>query len=172
MTGKVLKRRRRGLDLTGLTDEQFNARFWSKIRPVDGGCWEWDAHRNNRGYGQFTVRKGVFYTAHVVSYALTHGPIPAGMSICHRCDNPPCVRPDHLFIGTQSDNMLDMFAKGRAARSCGIDRYNAVLSEEDVRAIRRPERYRGLIKDLATQYGISTTTVRAIRTGRKWRHVS
>lgn len=165
-------RRWRGLDLQGRTDERFNARFWAKVQPADNGCWEWTAHRNNRGYGQFTVSNGVFYTAHAVSYAITHGPIPPGMSICHRCDNPPCVRPDHLFLGTQSDNALDMFAKGRATRSKGVERYNAVLSEEDVRHIKGAARYWGVVKDLSKEYGVSTTTIRKIRDGRKWSHVS
>lgn len=172
MTQGLLIRPRRGLDLTGCTDEQFNARFWSKVRPTPTGCWEWTAYRNNHGYGQFTVRKGVFYTAHAVSYAITHGPIQPGMSICHRCDNPPCVRPDHLFIGTQSDNAIDMFSKGRATRSRGVDRANAVLSEDDVRHIKEAATYRGLIKDLASEYGVSTTTIRKIRTGKKWSHIS
>lgn len=163
-------RQRRGLNLAGIVNERFADRFWAKVDPT-GECWEWMAHRNNHGYGQFTVQKGVFYTAHNVSYALTHGPIPAGMNICHRCDNPPCVNPDHLFIGTQSDNAHDMFAKGRAIRTRGTDRHNAVLTEDVVRAIRNAGRYRGLIKDLSSEYGVSTTTIRAVRTGKKWRHV-
>lgn len=165
------QRRRRGLDLTGIADKNFEARFWSKVDQT-GECWEWTAHRQQRGYGQFVVRKGVFYGAHVVSYALTHGPIPPGMSICHRCDNPPCVRPDHLFLGTQSDNAYDMFAKGRATRTRGMERANARLTDGDVRVIRSAPRYWGLIRDLSAHYGVSTTTIRDIRNGQKWRHVA
>jgi hypothetical protein len=164
-------RRRRGLDLTGTADEHFADRFWSKVDPT-GECWEWTAYRNNHGYGQFTVTKGVFYAAHNVSYALTHGPIPAGLSTCHRCDNPPCVNPDHLFLGTQSDNARDMFAKGRAIRSHGVARANARLTDVAVRDIRTAAAYRGLIKNLAERYGVSTTTIRGIRMGKKWRHVA
>jgi hypothetical protein len=160
----------RGLDLTG-TDEKFAARFWSKADRT-GNCWEWTAYRKPGGYGQFTVRKGVFYNAHAVSYALTHGPIPPGMSICHRCDNPPCVNPDHLFLGTQYDNAIDMFAKGRATRSRGTDRANARLTDETVRQIRSAGLYWGLIRDLSEEYGVSTTTIRGIRTRKKWRHVA
>ncbi|MET8278228.1 HNH endonuclease signature motif containing protein [Micromonospora sp. NPDC005174] len=172
MTGVQQRFRRwRGLDLSGRTDERFNGRFWSKVHPVPSGCWEWTAHCNNRGYGQFTVSKGVFYGAHAVSYAITHGPIPAGMSVCHHCDNPPCVRPDHLFLGTQSDNAYDMFAKGRAERARGVDHYYARLTEDDVRAIRRPDKYRGLLKDLAAEYGVSDTHIRRIRARQIWRHL-
>lgn len=161
----------RGLDLTGMASERFADRFWSKVDPT-GHCWEWTAYRKKNGYGQFTLRTGLFVGAHTVSYALTHGPIPAGLSICHRCDNPPCVNPDHLFLGSQRDNTLDMFAKGRATRSRGIERSNARLNEDAVREIRNAPLRHGVVAELARQFGVSDTTIRKIRNGEKWGHVA
>lgn len=162
---------RRGLDLEGLADEQFATRFWSKVDPT-ADCWEWTAHRKSNGYGQFTLRKGTFVGAHTVSYALVHGPISPGMSVCHRCDNPPCVNPDHLFLGTQSDNAIDMFSKGRASRSKGKERANAKLNDHAVREIRAATPHRGLVSVLAVQYGVSSTTIRKVLLGQKWSHVA
>lgn len=163
--------RKRGLDLTSLTDERFADRFWSKVDP-SGDCWEWTAHRKPGGYGQFTVTKGQFHTAHAVSYALTHGPIPPGMVICHRCDNPPCVNPDHLFMGTQVDNALDMFAKGRGNRAVGTANASARLTEDNVRTIRRTPRGPRFLMVLAETYGVSTRTISKIRAHQTWRHVA
>ena len=88
-----------------------DARFWSKVVKADG-CWEWTAYRDPLGYGRLNV-DGVPVLAHRLAYELEHGAIPDGMCILHRCDNPPCVNPDHLWLGTQADNSLDMASKGR-----------------------------------------------------------
>lgn len=88
-------------------------RFWSKVRR-SAGCWEWTASRTKRGYGQFLLTTGRPILAHRMVWVLTHGVIPDGLYVCHKCDNPQCVRPDHLFLGSQGDNMRDMSAKGRA----------------------------------------------------------
>ena len=89
--------------------ETFVSRFWSRVIKTDT-CWIWDSARTAAGYGDFTL-EGQVRTAHRYSWELAHGPIPEGMFICHHCDNPPCVRPDHLFLGTHQDNMDDAKAK-------------------------------------------------------------
>ena len=76
------------------------------------GCWVWTAATNSRGYGHATFDGARTY-AHRIAYTLAYGPIPEGMFVCHRCDNPPCCNPAHLFVGTAADNAQDMAAKGR-----------------------------------------------------------
>jgi hypothetical protein len=88
-------------------------RFMSKVdKRGDDECWEWQAGKNPRGYGQFSF-KGRQKMAHRVIWILTNGPIPAGFFICHKCDNPSCVNPAHLFPGTPLDNTRDCISKGR-----------------------------------------------------------
>lgn len=92
-------------------------RFWSKVEKSDG-CWRWTSTLQ-RGYGQIALcrqgaKRQTRVWAHRVAWELTHGrPVPAGLVICHRCDNPRCVNPDHLFLGTQQDNVRDAIQKGR-----------------------------------------------------------
>lgn len=82
----------------------------------DRGCWGWSGCKDNKGYPQLSSRNGSLGSpekAHRVSYEKEYGEIPEGMNVCHKCDNPECTRPDHLFIGTQKDNMVDCSSKGR-----------------------------------------------------------
>ena len=91
----------------------FERRFWSKVMQSTN-CWLWIGHRNRfNGYGYMRTNEGKHVLAHRASWALSHGDIPAGFSVLHKCDNRLCVRPDHLFLGTQSDNVRDMVEKGR-----------------------------------------------------------
>lgn len=171
MSSQPKAKARRGLDLSG-ADQRFRDRFWSKVSRGNG-CWEWAANRQVAGYGQFTIRDGVPTVAHRVSFALTYGPIPPGGVVCHTCDNPPCVRPDHLFLGTQADNAADMFAKGRQGiRHHGEAKPSARLTEAEVREIRAAPAHFGVLRELSRQYGVSNTTIRKIRTGEKWSHVA
>lgn len=112
------------------------ARFWAKVHKHPGdGCWVWTASVIRSGYGRFGLQGAGARTvgAHRFSFELANGPIPDGMCICHRCDNPKCVRPSHLFLGSFSDNTRDAINKGR--RSCWVGpnnpNYGGVLSRRN-----------------------------------------
>jgi hypothetical protein len=97
-----------------ITDE-LKQRFWKKVRKGDG-CWEWQGVRFCGAYGAVSTGAGAsYYMAHRASFAINYGP-PDGYSVCHLCDNPGCVRPDHLAIGTQSDNGMDASRKKRLGK--------------------------------------------------------
>lgn len=91
-------------------------RYWEKVYR-SSACWEWQAHRSVKGYGDFAIN-GRLFRAHRVSYFLHSGEQPGSLLVCHHCDNPSCVNPAHLFLGTHRDNMRDMTAKGRQSH-CG-----------------------------------------------------
>jgi hypothetical protein len=87
-------------------------RFWSHVNWTDY-CWTWMGAADRDGYGRFHVPRGETDTAHRVAWRLTFGPIPDGLQVLHKCDNPPCVRPDHLYVGTNEDNVRDKVERGR-----------------------------------------------------------
>lgn len=139
-------------------------RFWSRVRKGDG-CWEWTGEVRATGYARIRVN-GREETAHRASWLIHNGPIPAGMVVCHTCDNRICVRPDHLFLGTQAENVADRDAKGRAAR--GERQWKARLTEQDVRYIRASGKtaYR-----LAKDFGMDKSTIQAVLNRESWKHV-
>lgn len=165
-------RRLRGLDLTDV-DDRFRKRFWDKVdqRGADE-CWPWLAYIKPEGYGQFTLRKGVFVTASRVSLGLTIGRALRPEEVaCHRCDNPPCCNPNHLFVGTHFDNSLDCIKKGRARRARGEAQGASKLTEGQVREILAEPNQYGLVRFLARKHGVSDTTIRGIRSRRLWSHL-
>ncbi len=95
------------------TPKPLEERFWAKVRKSDG-CWEWTGAANRQGYGRIALgRASGPRRAHRIAWELTHGPVPDGLWVLHHCDNPPCVRPDHLWLGTRADNARDCRLKGR-----------------------------------------------------------
>lgn len=134
-------------------------RFWPKV-DKSGDCWEWAAARDGCGYGLFR-RSDRVKRAHIVSWEMGNGPVPAGMEVCHGCDNPPCVRPDHLFIGTKSANQIDSSRKGR--------RSNQILSVADVEFIRSSRLTRS---ELAARFGVKPGTIGCVLRREIWGHVA
>lgn len=135
---------------------------WDKVKVgKPNECWPWLGRKGNKGYGVYVV-DGACRKVHRLAYAERVGPIPAGKLVCHSCDNPPCCNPAHLFVGTAADNSADMVAKNRQAMN--LDHGLAKLNEQEVKAIRADRRKTPTI---ASQYGVSASTVYRIKTGRR-----
>lgn len=133
--------------------------FWSWAVKASSGCWEWTRSFNNQGYGQQRVTGGRTLVAHRVAYALHHGAIPGGQQVLHRCDNPKCVNPDHLFLGTQSDNIRDAVSKGRHRRGDGpASRFTASEVAEILAAT-------GSQRELAKRFGVAQNVIGRIKRG-------
>lgn len=155
------------------------ALFWSKVdrngptpdhRQELGSCWIWTAATNDRGYGTCQIVKGQ-QLAHRAAWVLENGSLTDGDCILHRCDNPPCVRPDHLFIGDVPINNADRHAKERDGR--GEKDRHAKLTEAIVRDIRARGRLPWAdIVELALEHGVSNMTIWSVSTGRSWKHVA
>lgn len=153
--------------MTSKYDSKTIARFWSKV-DKSGDCWEWAAGRGSFGYGRFRALGKTDY-AHRVSYGLEYGEIPDGMCVLHKCDNPPCVNPAHIFLGTKADNMADRDAKGRNVK--GGNHGQSKLTEEDIPRIRDMLRMGCTQADIAGWFGVHQVTISKINTGYKWSHV-
>lgn len=137
-------------------------RFWAKV-DKSSKCWLWTGG-TTRGYGTFFV--GIHeraVPAHRVSWQLANGPIPDGLWVLHECDTPLCVRPDHLFLGTQTDNMQDAAAKGR------VRNQSTKLTAEDVRTIRSRYATGGVFQhELAAEFGVGQTQISRIIRLKRW----
>jgi hypothetical protein len=153
----------------GITQEE---RFWSKVNIcLEDECWEWVGGKSKRGYGSFKMT-GWAIPAHRYSYFLSTGHIPTEKEcVCHKCDNPPCVNPKHLFLGTQFDNMRDMVEKGRNSDTRGSKNPRAKLSEEDVEKIRKLWDEGISPKNLSEIFNTSKGTINQIVGGNTWRHI-
>ena len=145
-------------------------------------CIEYEGKRNRNGYG-VSYKQGKPVGAHRVAWEQANGPIPDGMHVLHRCDNPACIRIDHLFLGSHADNMADRNAKGRQARQPGESNGRARLTNKQVaeihtaytnqfekvpRGTRNSWVWRSNAPELAAQYGVSVGTIKSIVTGKRW----
>ena len=159
---------RRPVSSTASLAERLAHAGWTQVVRVSelGPCWEWGGNRTPKGYGQCSVGHRRTRGAHRVSYEVNIGPLVPGMVVCHRCDNPPCINPAHLFQGTHSDNFRDMQAKGRQNYASGQRHGIAKLTDEQVHAIR--ELAAGGIRygELALLYGVTSSNIGKIVRGR------
>ena len=146
---------------------ELEKRFWDKVLKTSG-CWFWMAGKFKQGYGSFYF-KGHHVKAHRIAWELTYGAISEGKKVCHHCDNPFCVNPEHLFMGTQRDNIRDMMAKGRSptvgASQVGENNRNAKLTKEDALIIRKSS---VPCKVLAGLYSVSLSQIYNIRNDYRW----
>ncbi len=146
----------------------FQDRFWAKVRKT-AGCWEWTAS-TNEGYGQIGGIDGRPQFAHRASWRIHFGEIPTELCVLHRCDNRPCVRPDHLFLGTKGDNNRDAAMKGRVVR--GARQWMAKLTDDKAREIYKLRREGRSLKSLAADFSVSQTTISLVARGKRWKHVN
>jgi hypothetical protein len=142
-------------------EKPIEERFWKKVQKCSPDeCWNWFGAKKEFGYGIIRYEKSIV-RAHRVSYEMTYGKIPDGMYVLHRCDNPPCVNPAHLFLGTHQDNMNDMCDKGRIARKLTIEKAREIkqlLAEESMSR-----------KAIARIYGVNPSLINCIANGKKWK---
>lgn len=164
LCSKHYYRNKRGGDITQKSkkEKSLAERFWEKVKTsTEENCWEWQGNKNKQGYGTF--RNGKMDKAHRISWVLHYGNNIGPLYVCHKCDNPSCVNPYHLFLGTNFENMRDMVEKGRLKQ-----RNNVKLTEEQVSEIRS---YKGNCthKQLGEKYGVSKSAITAIKNNRNWK---
>ena len=159
-------------------NKSIQERFWSKVKKTDS-CWIWERALEKTGYGEFLIKQNGKWTpirASRLSYLFKYGEIPEGMCVCHHCDTPACVNPDHLFLGTHTDNMRDSAKKGRlgskgVSRNRGEKNPQAKLTEADVHNIKERIMNGEKQGDIAKDYGMKQYTISDIKRERRWKGV-
>jgi len=145
-------------------------RLWRHISPEPmSGCWLWTASETQFGYGQINYKRRP-ERAYRLAWLLYRGEIPRGALVCHKCDNPPCCNPDHLFLGTHQDNCDDRERKGRSRPPLGERHAHARLTAADVLRIRALAGTRTL-ESLAEEYGVWNSTIYRAQSGKIWKHL-
>jgi hypothetical protein len=143
--------------------------FFAQVPQPDIGCWLWPGSITINGYGRLQFH-GQTFMAHRAAYELAYGPIPRGTLVCHHCDEPRCVRPDHLFLGSSAENQADMTRKNRGR--VGERNGHAILTAEEVTAIRQRYAEGGITQQrLGYMFGVSQLTVSDIVTRKSWKHL-
>jgi hypothetical protein len=147
-------------------------RFWEKVDiRADNEYWEWQGSKHYKWkYGHFKIDNKTI-SARIVSYKMTKGEIPEGLLVCHTCDNPPCVNPNHLFLGTNDDNMKDMAKKGRSSDNRGSKNPKAKLTEQDAIQIRKLHKQGMTGAELGRNFGVVKETIYDIINGKRWKHL-
>lgn len=151
--------------------KQLERFFWSRVHRGTG-CWEWDGYRTEKGYGRLAIKTERGYRSifsHRLSYSLHHATDPGRLCVCHTCDNPACVRPDHLFLGSKRANNEDRTAKGRTAR--GEKNRHARLTRALVVELRERVRRGESRAAISRELGLPKSTIEQAVSGRTWSHV-
>jgi len=144
----------------------FEVRFWRNVdKQDDSACWNWIRSTLRGGYGKTERKRGKAFSAHRAAWELTYGPIPKGMLVLHHCDNPRCVNPKHLWLGTQKDNVHDAFSKGRRHGRPGESNPIHKLTEQEVLEIRDSALSQCA---LAGMHGVSPSLISRIQHGERW----
>lgn len=149
-----------------ITQERIEAKV---LRIPEAGCWVWMGSTQVRGYGELISNKRK-HLAHRASYETFVGKIPKGMYVCHACDNVACVNPNHLFLGTQKQNLQDMASKGRS--TWGEKNPQAKLTVEQVKKIKRGFAQGSTDTELATQFNMSRQAINSIRNNKLWSYIN
>lgn len=149
---------------TGRPPKPIEERFWPHVNK-SATCWLWTGTRSPRGYGKIVFR-GQHWRAHRVSWVLANGEIPDGLFVCHKCDTPACVRPEHLFLGTPRDNMLDAVAKNRA--HVGVLNGRATVGQDEVTEMFILHRAGWLQSEIGARFSLSQVHVGRILNGEAW----
>jgi hypothetical protein len=154
--------------------EKAREQFWTKVdKNGPDGCWLWIGAKHKRGYGACGAKAYGDCRAHRVAWRYLRGEIPDDKELCHRCDNKLCVNPDHIFLGTHHENMLD--AKAKKRHTFGVKNPRAMLDDEKaLRILELKEqgyRRRGVAKSLADEHGVGVGAIHAIWRGASWKHL-
>lgn len=166
--------------MTTIPDADLMGRFLSKFDAGNPGeCWLWNGTRQRTGYGIMHIKRNGRFTNYTASHLalrfLRGQALPPGMQVCHSCDNPPCVNPAHLWIGTSHDNHVDMLRKGRQKKpgqgAKGERNWTAKLTASDVIAIRERSLRGERAVTLAQEFGVDPVTIWSVKAGRTWRHI-
>lgn len=146
------------------------ARFWSKVKEMPNGCWEWQGHRVRNQYGQIHIMDRGKQMAHRIAYELTYGSFPPQLYIRHvKCDNPPCCNPTHLAPGTHGKNMRDMTKKVR--QLLGQKHPNAKLTEKEVVEAHKLASIGWSQTAIAKKLGVTPRNISLILSGKGWQHI-
>jgi len=151
-------------------DEDAKNKLLSHIDIKDNGCWEWNRAKHRQGYGHFPYKRKLML-AHRASWIIFNGKLDNDICVCHRCDNPPCVNPNHLFLGTTKENIHDCIKKGKFTRCIGSDKPNTNLDDITVKEIIRMRKDGCKYVEIQRITGATKGQIQAILHNRTWKHI-
>lgn len=170
MAGKVVAHRH---GKRKKTPQQVEEWLWSRVDIVKSGCWEWIGPLSHDGYGAIVVNYNgkKLYRPHRLSWMICFGEIPHDLRVCHTCDNPKCINPKHLWLGTMKQNTLDSVIKGRANRAKGEMTGKSKLSNSQVIEMRKMRDDGKTFEVIGNRFGVTKANARYVCSGRTWRHL-